>query len=110
MERFTKKELFAGHEVNCVSGDGCFDMWVVPKRFMGAAIDRLAAYEDTGLEPEIITEIQRILEPMSYTRYLEIMRAERDGRDGRLVVLHTKTATDQKSWSDHIRRRFEKVE
>lgn len=55
MERLTKKEMLAGHEVNYVSGDDCFCVWSTPKKFMGEAIDRLAAYEDTGLEPEEIT-------------------------------------------------------
>lgn len=54
MKRLTKKEQLAGHTVNYVCYDNCFDVWSVPKKFMGNAIDRLAAYEETGLEPEEI--------------------------------------------------------
>lgn len=46
MERLTKRELLAGHHVAFVSGEDCFDVWSVPKKFMGNAIDRLAAIED----------------------------------------------------------------
>ena len=62
MERLTKKERFAGHAVNYVSGDDCFYVWSVQKIFMGSAIDRLAAYEDTGLEPEEIIELKGRME------------------------------------------------
>ena len=57
MERLTKKERLAGHTVNYVGIDNCFDVWSVPKKFMGNAIDRLAAYEDTGLEPVSYTHL-----------------------------------------------------
>lgn len=46
MERLTKKEHLAGHTVNYVGEDDCFDIWSVPKKFIGNAIDRLAAIED----------------------------------------------------------------
>ena len=54
MERMTKKEQLAGRTVNYIGEDDCFDVWSVPKKFMGNAVDRLAAYEDTRLEPEEI--------------------------------------------------------
>ena len=47
-------------------------------------IDRLAAYEDTGLEPEEIREVQAALAPILFGRFRDIMEAERAGR---LVVL-----------------------
>ncbi len=59
MERMTKKEQLAGRTVNYIGEDDCFDVWSVPKKFMGNAVDRLAAYEDTGVEPE---EVRRCLE------------------------------------------------
>ena len=62
MERLTKKEQLAGNTVNYVSEDDCFDVWSVPKKFMGNAIDRLAVYEDTGLEPEEIAKIREDVE------------------------------------------------
>lgn len=58
MKRLTKKEQLAGHTVNYVCYDNCFDVWSVPKKFMGNAIDRLAAYEETGLEPEEIEQLK----------------------------------------------------
>lgn len=44
------------------------------------AIDRLAAYEDTGLEPEEIKEVQEAMEPIPFGRFRDIMEAERTGR------------------------------
>jgi|GluameStandDraft_1065615.scaffolds.fasta_scaffold243018_2 hypothetical protein len=58
MERFTKKVILAGHEAYFVSGDHCFDVWSVPKKFMGEALDRLAGYEDTGLTPEEVKALK----------------------------------------------------
>ena len=46
MERMTKKEQLAGRTVNYIGEDDCFDVWSVPKKFMGNAVDRLAAIED----------------------------------------------------------------
>ncbi len=41
---------------------------------------RLAVYEDTGLTPEEIKTVQDNLTPIPFSRYLEIMEAERAGR------------------------------
>jgi hypothetical protein len=43
-------------------------------------LDRLAAYEDTGLEPEEIKQVQVALDKIPFGRFYEIMQAERDGR------------------------------
>ena len=98
MERLTKKEQLAGHMVNYVNAEDCFDVWSTPKKFMGNAIDRLAAYEDTGLAPEeILTgkelaeiaiglqQFNRIRSVFSDERIKELMQAEKEGR---LVVLN----------------------
>lgn len=98
MERMTKKEQLAGHTVNYVGVDDCFDVWSVPKKFMGNAIDRLAAYEDTGLEPEEIAKIREDVENgymkstarrygISVDRLRELAEADREGR---CVVLEVK--------------------
>lgn len=50
MERFTKREN--GKAV--VRGHGVYSDRGVPEGFLGEAIDRLAAYEGTGLLPEEI--------------------------------------------------------
>lgn len=72
VERFTKKNIVAGIERSYVNDDDCFDTWTVPRKFEGPAIERLAAYEDTGLEPEEVAAL-----------------AEAE-QDGRLVVLPCK--------------------
>lgn len=46
MHRLTKREKLAGHNVAYVSDEDCFDVWSVPKKFMGNAIERLADIED----------------------------------------------------------------
>lgn len=45
-KRMTSREKIGDHTVVVVSGDDCYDLWSVPKKFSGAAIERLAAYED----------------------------------------------------------------
>jgi hypothetical protein len=86
MKRLTKKEQLAGHTVNYVCYDNCFDVWSVPKKFMGNAIDRLAAYEETGLEPEEIELLakQRDLYvdacgELPLKRIRELVQADREG-------------------------------
>lgn len=97
MGRMTKKQQLAGLTVNYVGVDNCFDVWTVPKKFMGNAIDRLAAYEDTELEPEEIKSLQaeyavnlKVLESYrnlgSVDRLRELAQADREGR---CVVLKT---------------------
>lgn len=46
MDRLTKRENLAGHDIAYVTDEDCFDMWSVPKKFAGDAIDRLAEIED----------------------------------------------------------------
>ena len=104
MERMTKKEQLAGRTVNYIGEDDCFDVWSVPKKFMGNAVDRLAAYEDTRLEPE---EIARILDAYGRGMTLRTENAQRleivkgiqtdrlrelaqADREGRCVVLPAK--------------------
>ncbi|MEQ3171417.1 hypothetical protein AAA086_10155 [Dysosmobacter welbionis] len=104
MERMTKKEQLAGRTVNYIGEDDCFDVWSVPKKFMGNAVDRLAAYEDTGVEPE---EIARILDAYGRGMTLRTENAQRleivkgiqtdrlrelaqADREGRCVVLPAK--------------------
>lgn len=49
MERYTQRDR-DGKAV--IRGDSVYSDWGVPEGFRGDAIDRLAAYEDTGVEPE----------------------------------------------------------
>lgn len=48
MERTTQKDECGYYLV----GDGIYSDWGTPEKFRGDEVDRLAAYEDTGLEPE----------------------------------------------------------
>lgn len=68
MKRLTKKEPLAGHNVFYVGEDDCFDVWSVPKKFMGNAIDRLAAIEDI------------LGDNYDLDRLRELVEADRDGR------------------------------
>ena len=55
MERVTQKDEHGYYLV----GDGIYSDEGVPETFRGDYVDRLAAYEDTGLEPETIEEIYK---------------------------------------------------
>ena len=68
MKRLTKKEEVAGHLLPYVSVEDCFDVWSVPKKFMGNAIDRLSELEDIlGDDYDLI-------------RLRELVEADREGR------------------------------
>lgn len=68
MNRLTKRELLAGHHVAFVSGEDCFDVWSVPKKFMGNAIDRLATIEDILGDTYDLDHLR------------ELVEADKDGR------------------------------
>lgn len=92
MDRLTYKGpdghwMISGYCVEIVTGG--------EDRISGPAIDRLAAYEDTGLEPEEVTAIKHALmgreiakitefDGIPIQRLQELAQAENDGR---LVVL-----------------------
>lgn len=73
MERLTKKEELAGHTVSYLTDEDCFDVWSVPKKFMGKGIEKLADYEDTGLEPE---EIIALCDMDSRAKMAEMLKTE----------------------------------
>lgn len=73
MKRLTKKDGCGGWYINDQSV--AFD-----ERRYGEEIDRLAAYEGTGLEPDEIADVQECLQPIPFGRFHDIMNAERDGR------------------------------
>jgi hypothetical protein len=58
--------------------------------YTGRIVDRIAAYEDTGLSPEEIKQVQDALTPIPFGRFHEIVEAEREGR---LLVLPCKPGT-----------------
>ena len=53
MERVTQKNERGYY----LLGDGIYSDWGVPEKFRGDDVDRLAAYEDTGLEPKDVTDL-----------------------------------------------------
>ena len=68
MERLTKRELLGGHNLAYVSDDDCFDVGSWQKKFMGNAIDRLAAIEDI------------LGDDYDLSRLRELVQADRDRR------------------------------
>lgn len=98
MERLTKRledGQAAFHECHgtCGTCDGANCYCIVPM------VARLAAYEDTGLEPEEIYEVRFLIaaqrNPKKLARLRELVQAEQDGR---LVVLPCKVGDHV--WAD----------
>lgn len=98
MERITQKDERGYY----LTGDGIFSDWGAPEKFRGDDVDRLAAYEDTGLEPEEIAKIREDVENgymkstarrygISVDRLRELAQADREGR---CVVLPCKVEDD----------------
>ena len=98
MERLTEKHYLAeDHYMKC-SEDCNVDMYCVDCPAFDKLIERLAAYEDTGLTPERCAEFARA---DAEGRYIVMRDAEQDGvarlrefaeadKDGRVVVLPCK--------------------
>ena len=57
MERTTQKDERGYYLV----GDGIYSDEGTPEKFRGDDVDRLAAYEDTGLEPKEVTDFDRLI-------------------------------------------------
>lgn len=95
MERLTEKHyLGTDHYVTC-SGNCNVDMDCIECPSFDRLVERLAAYEDTGLEPERCAEFARA---DAEGRYIVMRDAKQEGvarlrelaeadKDGRLVVL-----------------------
>ena len=86
MERLTEKHyLGTDHYMKC-SGNCNVDMDCIDCPSFDCLVERLAAYEDTWLEPEEITAMQHTLD--EYHKVADpLLRAQADGR---LVVLPCK--------------------
>ena len=89
MERLT---FLNGDEIPCVRNDQCFEEQ--SEHYCGPAIDRLAAYEDTGLMPPDVMHMRMdmailtaLFDGIDVDRMREIVAAERGGR---VVVLTCK--------------------
>ena len=104
MERLTEKHyLGTDHYMKC-SGNCNVDMDCIYCPSFDCLVERLAAYEDTGLEPERCAEFARA---DAEGRYIVMRDAEQEGvarlrelaeadKDGRLVVLPCKVG--EKLW------------
>lgn len=68
MDRLTKRENLAGHDIAYVTDEDCFDIWSVPKKFAGDAVDRLAEIEDILGDEYDLDHLR------------ELVEADRDGR------------------------------
>ena len=69
-------------------------------------LQRLASYEDTGLTPEEIKTVQDNLTPIPFSRYREIMEAERAGR---LVVFPEVPEADREAFVDGLHDYFQEA-
>lgn len=78
MERLTKR--IDGKAAFCECVDTCRTCDGVWCRNIFTMVDRLADYEDTGLTPKEIKEVQEALAPIPFGRFHDIMEAERAGR------------------------------
>lgn len=107
MERATQRDELGYYLV----GDAIYGDCGVPEKFRGDDVDRLAAYEDTGLEPEEIIsaidmakiacalhELNTYKELGSIDRLRELAQADKEGR---CVVLPCKIGSPVYS---HARR------
>lgn len=93
MERLTEKHyLGTDHYMKC-SGNCNVDMDCIDGPSFDRLVERLAAYEDTGMEPEQCENAKAIIESAfsddtsKAERIRELLKADRDGR---LVVLPCK--------------------
>ncbi len=93
MERLTEKHyLGTDHYMKC-SGSCNVDMDCIDCPSFDRLVERLAAYEDTGLEPEQCENAKAIIESAfsddtsKAERIRELLKADKDGR---LVVLPCK--------------------
>ena len=73
----------------------CVECYAEIQNRAADAIERLAAYEDTGLEPEVCAayrkfEDEAISKKVTFNRIIELMNAETEGR---LIVLPCKVGT-----------------
>ena len=83
MERFTEKT--PGGAVNihyprkCFFPDGTSDK-IAKSAFRQNAIEKLCAYEDTGLEPEEIYQFRNLTKTIPLDRLRELAQADKEGR------------------------------
>lgn len=82
-----------GWYINGVNAQVVFHTGIEENRIRGKDIDRLAAYEDTGLEPDKIAE--------TIWRLQDYFDADREGR---LIVLPCEDRIDRENLANRIER------
>ena len=100
MERLTEKHyLGTDHYMKC-SGSCNVDMDCIDCPSFDCLVERLAAYEDTGLEPEevlpkdkadeIALKLMRLADLENFCSYPRLRELAEADKDGRVVVLPCK--------------------
>lgn len=107
MNRLTKRTICGtanlAYPESCYFKSGAKDQ-VAVSAYRQQAIERLAEYEDTGLEPEKIVFLKNVVDDAfsdkpEFTEHIrELLRAEKDGR---LVVLPCKAGDELWSFSTY---------
>ena len=100
MERLTKRENGHAHYPRCFEepcgGTGCRAKYC---EFETEICERLAAYEDTGLAPEEILKVKRLLEERNYAlkSHLDLLKEQLryDEQDRDIAVLLVGTAEEK---------------
>lgn len=100
MERLTKTHYISGngHYMACSELNSCCDKECSTCNHLDEIVERLAAYEDTGLEPEQCENAKIIIESAfsddasKAERIRELLKADKDGR---LVVLPVRPVLTQ---------------
>lgn len=95
MERLTKTHYISanGHYMACSELNSCCDKECSTCDHLDEIVERLAAYEDTGLEPEICAEYKKFEDEIvasgkTFNNLIELLRAERGGTTAKMIRKH----------------------
>lgn len=95
MERLTKTHYISanGHYMACSELNSCCDKECSTCDHLDEIVERLAAYEDTGLEPEICVEYKKFEDEIvasgkTFNNLIELLRAERGGTTATMIRKH----------------------
>ena len=85
MERLTKRDEYGNADIIGVSSDAQFELSFDELNAVTNALNRLAAYEDTGLAPEDCAAYKKFegnlcASGVPFSRIIELVNAEKEGR------------------------------
>lgn len=85
MERLTKRDEYGNADIIGVSSDVQFNLEFDELNAVTAALNRLAAYEDTGLAPKDCATYKKFEDNLCasgvpFSRIIELVNAEKEGR------------------------------